>query len=238
MQYNRTRVYQLIAVLAGIAIVYLVIARHVVGLADIFYLLALLPSVVLHELSHGVVANWCGDDTAKASGRLSVNPIRHLDPVGSLLVPGVMILAGLPAFGWAKPVPVNLARLRNPRNQSVLVALAGPATNIVLAAAAALAVRQLDPAQLEGYLAEFLINFGLVNVVLAVFNLIPIPPLDGSAVIERLLPNSLMAGYLQLRRFALPLVLILVFFGGNLLGDIMRPALDTYLSSIRSFPHL
>ena len=238
MQFNSTRVYQVVALVAGVALVYLVIEHHIIGVAALFYLAALIPSVILHELSHGVVALWCGDDTARASGRLSLNPLRHIDPFGSVLVPAVMILAGLPAFGWAKPVPVNLARLRRPRNQSVLVSLAGPVTNILLAGLAALVLRQMLTGPTGGDLMLFIALFGEVNVVLAVFNLIPIPPLDGSAVVERLLPNSMLDGYLQLRRFALPLVLVLVLLGGTLLADIFNPALRLWESAVTYLPRI
>jgi Zn-dependent protease len=172
----------------------------------------MVPSIILHELAHGVVALAFGDDTARRAGRLSLNPVRHVDPVGSLLLPAIFVIAGYGYFGWAKPVPVNPARMRSPRNQWLLVALAGPATNLVLAALAAVAFRATGAAQAPGFpvWAQALFYFGLLNVWLALFNLLPIPPLDGSAVVERLLPRTWWPGYLRLRQQALP-ALVLVF---------------------------
>jgi Zn-dependent protease len=218
-------------VLVGLAAVGALIAesfrRHDINRVDVIFFCALVPSIILHEISHGVVALWCGDTTAKDARRLSLNPIRHIDIFGTILVPLILVAWGGPAFGWAKPVPVNIGRLRHPRNQAVLVGLAGPATNIVLALIAGFALRLLSP---PGHLYAFLPQgfgildynqwplgdlilflFGEVNIFLAVFNLIPLPPLDGSSVIERLLPASLMPGYYSIRQFSLVLVLALVY---------------------------
>lgn len=178
------------------------------------YLLAIIPSIILHEVSHGYVANLCGDPTAKNAHRLTLNPLRHVDPFGTLLLPFLLIATGLPAFGWAKPVPVNVARLRKPRSQSLYVSLAGPLTNIVLSAVAFVYVRyeihHASYATLNSNFSffTFMLYFGLVNMILAVFNLLPIPPLDGSAIIERFVPARHLPKYYQIRARALPFVMV------------------------------
>ncbi|HAM03580.1 MAG TPA: site-2 protease family protein [Acidimicrobiaceae bacterium] len=200
---------------------------------------ALIPSVILHEVSHGVVALAFGDDTARRAGRLTLNPARHIDPFGTVLLPVILALSGAGVFGWAKPVPVNPSRLRHPRNQNVAVALVGPAVNVVLAVVFALAYRVAIPAADKftpaGFFlpitaqptwVEFVFAAGYVNVILAAFNLIPLPPLDGSAVVERLLPARLLPAYYRIRPFTifLPLVVVLVFPG--VLNRIFDPALN------------
>lgn len=178
-----------------------------------YFLLAIVPSIILHEISHGYVANLCGDPTAKNAHRLTLNPIRHIDPFGTILLPFLLVATGLPAFGWAKPVPVNIARLRKPRSQSLYVSLAGPLTNIVLSAIAFFYVRyelhHASVATLNSATSffSFMVDFGLVNLILAVFNLLPIPPLDGSAIIERFVPVRHLPRYYQLRARALPFVM-------------------------------
>ncbi len=196
----------------------------------VILLAAFVPSVICHEVSHGVMALWCGDDTAKRAGRLTLNPLKHIDPIGSIMVPLLFALSGLPAFGWAKPVPVSLGKLRHPRNQAVLVGLVGPLTNIVLAAIGGLVFHfalvytvvngvTYVSAPLPGQplLAQIAFYFGIVNVILAVFNLIPIPPLDGSALVERLLPASVLPQYYRMRFGFMIVVLALVFFDQGLL---------------------
>ena len=179
-------------------------------------LAVLVPAIILHEVSHGAVALAFGDDTAKRAGRLTLNPIAHVDPVGSVALPLLLAIAGAPVFGWAKPVPVNPQNLRNPRQQSLLVSLAGPATNIVLALGAALVLRRATEMTLP---IELLLWFGYLNVVLATFNLIPIPPLDGSAVIERFLPAKWWPGWLRMRQYSFAILFLLVFLlPGNYLG--------------------
>ena len=191
------------------------------------WFLFLVPSVILHEVSHGWVANYFGDPTAKQQHRLTLNPLAHVDLFGTIIMPIILLWSGLPAFGYAKPVPVNIGRLRNPRAQALWVALAGPAVNVVLSALGAAICeyaihvsRSYDTFQFGEYL-------GLVNLVLAVFNLIPIPPLDGSAIIERFLPRRSLARYYRLRARALPVffILLIIFFtfshlGDNWLGDL------------------
>jgi Zn-dependent protease len=189
----------------------------------------LVPSVVLHEVSHGYVAYRFGDPTAKQQHRLTLNPLAHIDPFGTVLMPALLLLSHFPAFGYAKPVPVNIGRLRKPRQQALWVALAGPAVNVVLSAIGwAICKIALD----SGYgvnsdVITFGVYLGLVNLILAAFNLIPIPPLDGSAIIERFLPTRSLAKYYQLRARALPIffiALILLFWFTNVadtwIGDL------------------
>ena len=195
------------------------------GRQDIIFLAVLIPSVILHEIMHGVVALAFGDDTAKRAGRLSINPIRHVDPFGTLILPAILLLVGATPFGWAKPVPVNSGRMRSPRNNGLLVSLAGPATNLVLAAAATAAYRIEHP---QGTVGEVLLFLGFANVVLAVFNMIPIPPLDGSSLIERVLPRRWWPGYLRFRGRAMGLLLVVMLALPSLFGHILQPAVDTW----------
>jgi len=214
---TRANQKSIIWVIAIVAVVIILARAHRITQTEIIWFCVLIPSLILHEVSHGWVALACGDDTAKRAGRLSLNPIRHVDPVGTLLVPAIMMLGGWGFFGWAKPVPVTVRRLRSPRNQGVLVSLAGPLTNIILAALSGvlfwlLYVRGGTHGGTLGITGSVIFDIGLVNLWVAFFNLIPIPPLDGSAVIERLLPGSWWPTYLRIRPYGLP-----VIFGGLLL---------------------
>ena len=182
-------------------------------------IIPLVLAIVFHEVAHGYVAKLLGDPTAEQQNRLSLNPLRHVDPVGTVILPGFLALVKAPIFGWAKPVPVNKWRLRNPRTGMMAVAAAGPGTNLVLAAIGAVLLGLLirlwgdEPATVAAmFLAENLKNFLLINVFLALFNLLPIPPFDGSHIVEGLLPRELAAGYARLRPygFALLVVVLLV----------------------------
>lgn len=208
--------------------------HHVLSRDEVLFFVALVPSIILHEISHGVVAYWCGDDTAKRAGRLSLKPWRHVDPIGTILLPIILIISPLHrAFGWARPVPIDVSRLRHPRNQAVLVGLAGPVTNIVIALAAGYALRLAtrNGATLPysenlwpiGY--DFLYLLGYANAIIAAFNLIPIPPLDGSAIVERLIPTSSLPSYYRLRSMLILLVLFVVLFDQNVLAWIFNWAL-------------
>ncbi len=178
--------------------------------SDIYFLLALIPSVVLHEVSHGYVAYRLGDPTAKEQHRLTLNPLAHIDPFGTILLPALLIVSGLPAFGYAKPVPVNFSRLRKPRRDSLYVALVGPFVNILLSAVGFVICELALHVTHSSLMLNIGVYFGLVNLTLAVFNLLPIPPLDGSAIIERLVPNRHLPRYYQFRARALPLVMVLI----------------------------
>lgn len=176
----------------------------------------LVIAIVCHEVAHGWVARMLGDPTAAEMNRLSLNPLRHVDPVGTILVPGILALAKAPMVGWAKPVPVSKARLRNPRFGMMAVAAAGPATNLVLAAIGAvllgLLVRQFgdEPAGLAAFAVANLVNFLLINIFLALFNMLPIPPFDGSHIVEGLLPRAAARGFARIRPFGLGLIVLLL----------------------------
>ncbi|MHB8319895.1 MAG: site-2 protease family protein [Acidimicrobiales bacterium] len=202
----------LIWIIIIVAVLVILIRSHHVSSLEVIIFCTIVPSIILHEIAHGYVALLFGDDTAKRAGRLTLNPISHVDPVGTLIVPALLALSGLGFFGWAKPVPVNLSKLRSPRNHGVLVALAGPATNLTLAALAVLVFKVLSfnlyaP---PGIVERVVYIFGLMNVSLAIFNLLPIPPLDGSVLIERMLPRAWWPGYLAIRRYSMPILIGLV----------------------------
>lgn len=181
----------------------------------------LVVAVILHEISHGVVALAYGDDTAKRAGRLTLNPIPHLDPIGSVLLPAMAVLANLPVLGWAKPVPVNPNKLRDPRRQMLLVGLVGPFTNFVLMLGAALVARSLsDGPSLDAH--DVFKLFAYVNLFLGVFNLLPIPPLDGSSLIERVLPPRALPTWWKIRPYGF-LILFLGLFYLNIFGTIIGP---------------
>jgi Zn-dependent protease len=195
--------------------------------SNFYFFLAIVPSVILHEVSHGWVANFFGDSTAKDNGRLTLNPIAHIDPFGTVLLPALLLAIGSPAFGYAKPVPVNVSRLRNPRTQSLYVSLAGPLVNIVLSAIGWLLCYLAYHHTQSQLLFNVGAYLGIANLVLAAFNLIPIPPLDGSAIIERFVPRRHLPRYYQMRARALPVVMVLVFLdfvvfhvGTNALGNL------------------
>jgi Zn-dependent protease len=202
-------------VVAGVVVFFALYRSHHITEQELIVFCVIVPSIILHEVSHGWVANAFGDDTAKRAGRLTLNPVAHVDPVGTLIVPALLSLAGAGVFGWAKPVPVNVGRLRKPRNQGVLVSLAGPATNAVLAAIFAVVFIEVIRPRLSPFgqlstVAQIVFYAGLVNVWLCIFNLIPIPPLDGSALLERLLPARYWPTYLKYRQYTMPLLIGLV----------------------------
>jgi len=169
-----------------------------------------LLAVTLHEAAHGFVAWRLGDDTAYRQGRVSANPFRHIDPFGTIVLPGLLLLSGSSfLFGYAKPVPVQFRNLHQPRRDSILVAAAGPAANLLIALASAIIVNAafVLPGQLRDWTGHTLVNSIILNVSLAVFNFLPIPPLDGSRVLLGLLPRPLAQVYGRLFRFGLLLVI-------------------------------
>jgi len=181
------------------------------------WLIPLVIAIVFHEVAHGYVARMLGDRTAAERGRLTLNPIRHVDPVGTLLVPMMLALANAPIFGWAKPVPVVTSRLNHPRRDMALVALAGPGINLVMATIAAAGIGVwvgsaggLPQAGPGGFVAANVINFLLINVFLAIFNLLPVPPFDGGHVVEAILPRPLAVHYARLSRLGFPVMLFLL----------------------------
>jgi Zn-dependent protease len=202
-------------ILGGIAVFVALVAHHNISREDIILFCVIVPSIILHEVSHGAVARAFGDDTAARAGRLTLNPVVHVDPIGTLLVPAMLALGGFGVFGWAKPVPVNNARLRSPRNQGVLVALAGPFTNALLAGLSAWLFISVfrDTAlatQTLSLPAEIVFLFSLGNIGLMAFNLVPIPPLDGSVLFERLLPRRYWPTYLRIRPYTMMIIVGLV----------------------------
>ena len=172
-------------------------------------------SVILHEIAHGKTAEWCGDSTAREAGRLTFNPIPHIDPMGTLLLPLLLTLTHSPVvLGWAKPVPVNPWRFRNPKRDLAIVGAAGPLSNLALAAVAATAFKLVAPATgIEDPLAQLLLTAAVINVVLLVFNLIPVPPLDGSRILTGFLPRHLAIRYLRIERYGFLLIFLLLFLG-------------------------
>ena len=226
---------------------------------------ALIIAIVFHEVAHGWTALMLGDPTAKERRRLSLNPIRHVDPIGTLLLPGLLALTGAPVFGWAKPVPVDKWRLDNPRFGMMAVAAAGPGTNLVLAAIGAVLLgvflrtivpASTDPAEITNLLMQVVASapiggtgfvlfglsyFILVNLFLALFNLLPLPPFDGSHIVEGLLPPRAAQVYEKLRPFGFPLLFLLLlvipyFFPG--LGIVERFVLPPVLWALGQYLQL
>ncbi|MGB3711066.1 MAG: site-2 protease family protein [Erythrobacter sp.] len=210
----------------------------------------LVIAIVFHEVAHGFAAKALGDPTASDRGRLTLNPIRHVDPIGTLLVPGVLLIAGGPVFGWAKPVPVNKWRLSNPRYGMMAVAAAGPATNFLLAligavllgvfgegerlASSGMLVTVVDGAGAVQPFDSAMIYFLLINIFLGAFNLLPIPPFDGSHILGGLLPGGLQRQWERLQRIGIVLILGVIayswIFGTGWLVATIGPLVNGSLS--------
>jgi len=174
------------------------------------WVIPVLLAITLHEAAHGFVAHHFGDDTAWQLGRVSLNPLRHIDPFGTLFFPALLLLTHAPfLFGYAKPVPVNFGQLRNPRRDMIWVAAAGPVMNLALATAAALLLHTVDflPVGIDQWVLRNLVNAININVILAVFNLIPLPPLDGGRVAVGILPNVLAAPLARLAPYGMWIVI-------------------------------
>ncbi|SMN11722.1 FIG004556: membrane metalloprotease [uncultured Candidatus Thioglobus sp.] len=179
----------------------------------LIYAIPLIFAITVHEVAHGWVANQRGDATAKMLGRLTLNPTKHIDPVGTILVPAMLFFTGSPfLFGWAKPVPINFNALKSPKQDMILVALAGPVSNFIMAllwlTSIVLAIQTQSQFLLD--MAKFGIT---INLVLGVFNLLPLPPLDGSRVVSALLSNKLAYEYNKLEAYGLYILLGLLFLG-------------------------
>jgi len=223
-------------VVAIVAVVAVLVRSHHISRLQILFFLVAIPSVILHEISHGAVALAYGDDTAKRAGRLTLNPLPHVDPFGTLILPALFILSGSSGYiAYAKPVPVNVSRLRHPRNESVVVSLVGPALNIALALGLGFAYRFAVPVATQGLALDaqptwalLLFLGGYANVILAAFNLIPLPPLDGSAVVERLLPTRALPAYYRIRPFTIVLPLVLIVLAPSVLQSFFTWALNQW----------
>jgi Zn-dependent protease len=180
------------------------------------WLVPLVIAIVFHEVAHGLVAKRLGDTTAEERGRLTLNPFKHVDPFGTVILPLILAISHAPVFGWAKPVPVNYARLRHPRRDMVLVALAGPGMNLLLALlgaiilAVTLSVSSNPNSATTVLIAGNALNFVLINIFLGVFNLLPVPPFDGGHVVEGLLPPPLAIGFRKIGRYSLLVFVMLL----------------------------
>ena len=194
--------------------------------------LPIIFAITVHEAAHGYIARYFGDMTAQEQGRITLNPLRHIDPVGTILVPAVTLVLGGILFGWAKPVPVNFSRLRSPKKDMLWVAAAGPASNLVMAICWVLVIKFSMVVQ-SGF-SEALAYMGavgiMINLVLMVLNLIPLPPLDGGRIAVSLLPNRLAFQYAKVERYGFFILIALLFTG--ILSKIMNPFIVILLAII------
>lgn len=202
----------------------------------IISLFVVLFAITVHEASHGWAALKKGDPTAFHMGRITLNPIRHIDPVGTILLPLILIIMGAPPFGWAKPVPVNPLNLKDPRKDNLIISIAGPVSNISVAAVAFILLKllmNLDPSLVYGRagfsnllspIIQILYLTVVINIILAIFNMIPIPPLDGSGVIMGLISEEAAQKYEQIRPYGFFILIILIMTGfiGRILGGVLR----------------
>jgi Zn-dependent protease len=197
------------------------------------YALPVIFAITVHEAAHGFAARYFGDMTAEREGRITLNPLKHIDPIGTILLPALTLLVGGILFGWAKPVPVNFSRLRNPKRDMLWVAAAGPASNFVMALFWALIIK-LSVAYPSVY-SEPMALMGqagvMINVVLMVLNLLPLPPLDGGRIAVSLLPNHLAYKYAQIERYGF--IILIVLLATGILGRIMEPFIDAVIQIIQ-----
>jgi Zn-dependent protease len=204
------------------------------------WLIPLIIAIVFHEVAHGVVARRLGDPTAQQHGRLTLNPIRHVEPFGTIVLPLILAISHAPIFGWAKPVPVNYRSLLRPRRDMILVALAGPGMNLLLALggtlvlAVTLIVADGAKAGVPMFIAANALNFMFINIFLAVFNLLPVPPFDGGHVVEGLLPRPLARQFKKIGRFSLLVfvALLLVLPAISPSADVMRQVISPIAEAI------
>ncbi len=204
------------------------------------YAIPVILAITLHEAAHAYVAWRLGDPTARAQGRVTANPFKHIDPIGTLLVPGLILLAGKLAgggiafFGWAKPVPVVTGNLRSPRRDMGLVAAAGPLANVLMAIAWGLGLKLATMSALGASVGEYVARVCMagvvVNLVLAVLNLIPVPPLDGGRIVISLLPSAMAAAVSRLEPYGLMILLALLATG--VLGRVIYPLVDMGVGAV------
>jgi Zn-dependent protease len=198
----------------------------------VFSFIVLVFSVVIHEVAHGYAALVQGDKTAQMLGRLTLNPLKHIDPIGSIVVPIITTLAGI-SFGWAKPVPFNMAFVRNKRWGEALIAAAGPASNLAIAFVLSVVVRLIVVFDIGGMestpILQLFIVAIIVNISLAVFNLIPIPPLDGSKILSAFLPARLYGMRRVMERYWIVLFLFILFFGWAFISPLIRGLLTLFV---------
>lgn len=215
------------------------------GLSEIMqgfaiYTLPVLFAVVFHEVAHGWVAEKCGDKSARMLGRLSMNPLKHIDPVGTILVPALTLFLGGILFGWAKPVPIDERNLRNRRRDMVLVAAAGPFANLLMAILWGLLAKLMMTLPVDSYISKPLILMGqagiAINLWLMLLNLLPIPPLDGSRVVSQLLPRKMAYHYDHLQQYGFFILIALLYLG--VLGRVLQPMFDITGSLIVAMLHL
>ncbi len=205
------------------------------------------PALVFHEFMHGFVAHALGDNTAKLKGRVSLNPLKHIDPFGTVILPALLLFIGGPIFGYAKPVPYNPRNFKNPRVGDVLVGLAGPLGNLLLAILGGLAMYIMSAAPIAHNDYFFLVLYGIflpqfiyINLFLMFFNLLPIPPLDGSSIFALLVPRKYLPQYYRIQQYALPVFLIVIFILPSLIHiDIIGLYLNVTAGNIASvlIPH-
>ena len=199
--------------------------------------LPVLFAITVHEVAHGWVANKLGDSTAKMLGRLTLNPFKHIDPIGTVVVPLAMVLlqTGF-VFGWAKPVPVNMSKLNSPKKDMAIVAIAGPVSNLIMAIFWVFIFKLGNSVISDANIAKGIMAMGqagiLINLILFVFNLLPIPPLDGSRVLSGFLPKSLSDVMDKIEPYGLFIVIGLLYFG--VLNSILTPALNFFMNTIGS----
>lgn len=196
-------------------------------------------AITLHEVAHGWAAKYLGDRTAEMMGRLTLNPVRHIDPIGTVVLPLLLLMVSPFVFGWAKPVPVTWENLRNPKRDMALVAVAGPAANLVMTIFWALVIKMaaLFQAMLPASAVEFLYLMGsagiIINIVLMILNLIPIPPLDGSRIVSSILPGPWAYRYSRLEPYGLLILLVLLVSG--MLGKVLTPAVISVRQMVYQF---